>query len=88
MMDNIKYCQSCGMPLTESEGLYGTNSDGSANHEYCIYCYKDGHFTADCTLDQMIESCIPFTLEAHPELTEEEVRKMVTDFLPTLNRWK
>jgi len=34
------------MPLTDE--IYATNKDGSANEEYCIYCYKDGDFTYDC----------------------------------------
>lgn len=87
-MEEIKFCQSCGMPLTSNSNEYGTNKDGSSNTEYCIYCYKDGAFTSDCTMEQMIESCIPFTLEAHPEISSDEARKMVTDFIPTLSRWK
>ena len=35
-----KFCQSCGMPLTED--VLGTNADGSKNEDYCMYCYKDG----------------------------------------------
>ncbi len=50
-----KFCQSCGMPLTEE--LLGTNADGTKNEEYCIYCYKDGKFLQDCTMDEMIEHC-------------------------------
>ena len=36
-----KICQSCGMPITSNEQL-GTNRDGSANIDYCKYCYKNG----------------------------------------------
>jgi|GEM_PF-4972715 len=36
-----KYCQSCGMPLTESN-LLGTNKDQTLNNDFCIYCFKDG----------------------------------------------
>ena len=50
-----KFCQSCGMPLTEE--LLGTNADGSKNEDYCIYCYKDGKFLQECTMDEMIEHC-------------------------------
>ncbi|MFQ7087973.1 MAG: zinc ribbon domain-containing protein, partial [Bacteroides sp.] len=46
-----KFCQSCGMPLQKNEEL-GTNHDGSKNEEYFCYCYKDGAFTMDCTMDQ------------------------------------
>ena len=51
----LKFCQSCGMPL--SPEVLGTNADGSKSDEYCIYCYKDGAFTGDFTMDQMIEFC-------------------------------
>ena len=44
-----KFCQSCGMPLTDE--ILGTNADGSKNEDYCIYCYKDGKFLQDCTMD-------------------------------------
>ena len=50
-----RFCQSCGMPLTEE--VRGTNADGSKNEEYCMYCYRDGQFLQDCTMDEMIEHC-------------------------------
>ena len=50
-----RFCQSCGMPLTED--VLGTNADGSKNEDYCMYCYRDGHFLQDCTMDEMIEHC-------------------------------
>ena len=43
----MKFCQSCGMPLTEE--VLGTNADGSKNEDYCMYCYKDGKFLQECT---------------------------------------
>ena len=42
----MKFCQSCGMPLTNE--ILGTNADGTPNEDYCIYCYKDGKFTRLC----------------------------------------
>ncbi len=58
--DNMeqKFCQSCGMPLTED--VLGTNADGSKNEDYCMYCYKDGKFLQDCTMEEMIEHCAQF----------------------------
>ena len=35
MYNKMKYCQSCGMPLTDE--LLGTNADGSKNEDYCIF---------------------------------------------------
>ena len=56
--DKVKFCQSCGMPLTDD--VLGTNADGSKNDDYCIYCYKDGKFLQDCTMEEMIEHCAQF----------------------------
>ena len=84
------FCQSCGMPLTDE--LLGTNTDGSKNEEYCIYCYKDGAFTSDCTMDEMIEVCAQFVDEVNKNmpkpLTKEEYKQMMREFFPTLKRWK
>jgi hypothetical protein len=84
------FCQSCGMPLADE--LLGTNTDGSKNEEYCIYCYKDGAFTSDCTMDEMIEFCAQFVDEVNKNmpkpLTKEEYKQMMREFFPTLKRWK
>ena len=78
------------MPLTDE--LLGTNTDGSKNEEYCIYCYKDGAFTSDCTMDEMIEFCAQFVDEVNKNmpkpLTKEEYKRMMREFFPTLKRWK
>ena len=50
----IKFCQSCGMPLTRE--ILGTNADGSQNEDYCIYCYKDGKFQQDCTMEVLTDA--------------------------------
>jgi hypothetical protein len=44
-----KFCQSCGMTLTNND-LLGTNADGTSNDEYCCYCFKDGKFTQDISM--------------------------------------
>ena len=56
-----KFCQSCGMPLNPE--VLGTEKDGSKNEEYCTYCYADGHFTVECTMDEMINQCAQFVDE-------------------------
>ena len=80
-----KFCQSCGMPL--SEEIRGTEQDGSKNGSYCLYCYQNGDFTSDITLDEMIEECVPHMVAAHPEMSKEEARKQMKAFFPTLSRW-
>ena len=85
-----KFCQSCGMPLT-NENL-GTNADGSKNEDYCMYCYKDGKFTQDCTMEEMIESCSQFVDEVNKNMpqpiTKDEYKGMMRQFFPMLKRWK
>ena len=84
------FCQSCGMPL--SDEVCGTNADGSMNTEYCKYCYADGHFTQECTMEQMIDFCVQFLDEFNKNtgqhLTADEYREGLRQFFPTLKRWQ
>ena len=66
MEKEMKFCQSCGMPLTDE--VLGTNADGSKNEDYCMYCYKDGKFLQDCTMDEMIEHCSQFVDEVNKQM--------------------
>ncbi len=83
-----KYCQSCGMPMGETDELYGTEKDGTKSKDYCKYCYENGAFTADCTMQEMIEFCVKPMLENAPDMTEEQARAMMKGFFPMLKRWK
>lgn len=82
-----KICQSCGMPMIE-ENQFGKNADGSKNEEYCIYCYPNGAFSKDETMEDMIACCAPIMVQEGTCKDEEEARKMLTEYLPTLKRWK
>lgn len=84
----MKFCQSCGMPLSGDPQLLGTNADGSKNEDYCEYCYVDGKYTVDTTMDRMIEFCIPHVLAANPQMTEDSARAMMKEMYPTLKRWQ
>lgn len=85
-----KFCQSCGMPLTDDDK--GTNADGSRNDDYCNYCYVDGRFRQDLTMEQMVEHCARFTDDINKwsgeNMTVEEAKEMMRQFYPTLKRWK
>lgn len=78
------------MPLN-NENL-GTNADGSKNEDYCMYCYKDGKFTNDCTMEEMIEFCAQFVDEVNKNMpkpmTKEEYKAMMWQYFPMLKRWK
>ena len=90
MKKEMKFCQSCGMPLTDD--VLGTNADGSKNEEYCIYCYKDGAFTGDFTMEEMAEFCAQFVDEYNKNtgqsLTREEYKQMLLQYYPSLKRWQ
>ena len=79
-----KRCQSCSMPLLKSEE-FGTNQDGSQNEEYCVYCYKDGSFIDDVSMEKYIAMNVPFYEQAG--MTEEQMREYCERVFPTLKRW-
>jgi hypothetical protein len=76
------------MPMGKTDEMYGTNADGSKSEDYCKYCFENGAFTQNCTMDEMIEFCIPHMTSANSGMNEVEARKMMTGFFPTLQRWK
>ena len=86
-----KICQSCGMPMVTPEE-FGTNSDGSLNEDYCVYCLKDGKFTVEASMDEMIARYaeIPDALqdENGNSIPKEQFIANMKVFLPTLKRWK
>lgn len=87
-MEQAKFCQSCGMPMEDGAELFGTEKDGSKNSDYCHYCYTNGAFTSEQTMDAMIESCIPFVVDGKPYANAEEARTSMQAFFPTLKRWQ
>lgn len=88
MKDN--FCQSCGMPLHD-KALLATEKDQSLNEDYCIYCYKDGAFTQDISMDEMIDHCVQyleeFNRDSEQKFTKEEAIAQMRQFFPSLKRW-
>lgn len=86
----MKFCQSCGMPLDDENR--GTNADGSRNEDYCVYCYEGGRFLQDVTMEQMINHCARFTDEINRQsgqnMTREQAKEMMRRFFPQLKRWQ
>jgi hypothetical protein len=74
------------MPLMD-DGLYGTNADGTKIEDYCIYCFKDGEFTSDRSMDEMMSFCIDKMIEVHPEMDRDEASAMMKEVFPKLKRW-
>ena len=50
-------CQSCGMPLNDD--ILAKNTDGSFNEQYCMWCWDGEGFAQDCTMEEMVEHCLP-----------------------------
>jgi hypothetical protein len=86
-MQNVSYCQSCSMPLSSAQNL-GTNADGSPNQDYCAYCFKDGKFISNFSMDEMIEFCIPFVSKGNPWPDAATARKAMKETFPDLKRWR
>jgi len=87
-MEPIKdpICQSCGMPLKNSED-FGINSDGSKSDEYCFHCFQSGKFLDEgITLEGKIEKNIKFATQMG--MPEDKARKMCESILPNLKRWQ
>ena len=74
-------CQCCGMPLEDD--ILGKDSDGTLNEDYCKWCYDEGAFLTDCTMEEMVELCLP-----HMQGDEQAARAYLQSVLPTLKRWK
>ena len=77
-------CQSCGMPL--EDGLLAREADGSFNEKYCKWCWSEGKFLQECTMEEMVEHCIPFMPLAQSD--PQACRDYLKSLLPTLERWK
>ena len=78
-------CQSCGLPL-DKETDYGAEADGTKSEEYCTWCYLDGSFTGEESLDAFIEHSAPYMARA-AGISEGEAVSYLAVVLPTLGRW-
>ena len=56
-MDEMIFCQCCGLPL-QAAADFGTEADGTASADYCVYCYKDG--AAATPVKKRLQACSSF----------------------------
>lgn len=90
--DLKQYSQSCGMPLRFDVTEYlGTNGDQSHSDEYCYYCLKDGLYTVDIPMEEMVNIWVKYTEKYNgysgTSYTPQELRTLLNKRLPTLKRW-
>lgn len=85
-LPDVPACQCCGTPFSVPNMPFGTNADGSENHDYCKWCYQDGEFTSS-GLDEIIEYNVPYLMQA-TGYTQEEAVSFMGAVLPTLKRWR
>ncbi len=79
------YCQSCGMMFVAPD-QHGHEADGSEVGDLCRWCYDDGAYVEDVTMDEMIEDCAPRMAKAMG-WTADEAASLLGAVLPTLRRW-
>ena len=86
-------CQSCGM-LIKDETQKGTEKKGEKSDTFCFYCYRDGQFTQNCTVEENGgKRNLGFLNEWNERkwgtnFTLEEARAALKEYLPSLQRWK
>lgn len=88
MNNNVKICQSCGMPLDNDPKKGGTNLDGNISDKYCSFCFQNGKFTDEgISLQEKIEKNIQIAV-SRLNIPESKAREMAESLLPNLERWK
>ncbi len=84
----MNQCQSCGMPMGDTDEKYGLEKDGTKSKDFCSFCYENGEFKHNVTLNEMMDMLLPFMLQHNSNLKEEDARNMLNQHLPNLKRWK
>lgn len=85
-MPEGNYCQSCGMPFYKEE-YHGTEADGSRAEDFCSWCYADGSYTTDETMDEMIEKNVPY-MSKGTGMSAEDAVSFMGALYPNLERWR
>ena len=87
-MEEKQRCQSCGMPLSQDFGNFGTNETGAPVSEYCMFCYQNGAFTnPDQTVEEMIASSVE-NMTTDLGMPPEQATELANTVIPSLGRWQ
>ena len=79
------YCQSCGMMFTGPD-QHGHEADGTETEDFCRWCYDQGAYTYETTMEEMIEDCAPRMAE-YMGWSVDECASLLGAILPNLRRW-
>ena len=83
-----KFCESCGMPMGETDEMYGTESNRSKSTDYCKFCYENGVFTnPNATLEETIELVAAMMVKDFG-FSPEDALEQCKAGIPTLKRWR
>ena len=83
-----KFCESCGMPMGETNEMYGTESNGSKSTDYCKFCYGNGAFlNPNLTLEEQIEAVAALMIKDFG-FSSEDAMEQCKGNIPNLKRWK
>lgn len=86
-----RQCQSCGVML-DSDEIKGNEADGSKSEHYCSYCFQNGRFAHNISMEEMAEHNLrdldSWNRETGLNLSKEQAKAQLLSFLPTLERWK
>ena len=83
-----KFCESCGMPMGETNEMYGTEANGSKSEDFCKFCYESGAFTdPGCTLEEMIGIVADIMVKDFG-FSVEDAKEQCNEGIPKLKRWQ
>ena len=83
-----KFCESCGMPMGDTDEMYGTESNGSKSVDYCKFCYENGIFTnPNATLEETIKFVADMMVKDFG-FSPEDALEQCKAGIPNLKRWK
>jgi len=83
-----KMCESCGMPMGETDEMYGTEANGTKSTDFCASCYDQGAFTQpNTTLDEMIQTVADIMAKDFGFDPADALEQCKVG-LPTLKRWR
>ena len=85
-MDEM-HCQSFGMPMRDP-AQFGTEGDGTLSPDYCSYCYGNGTYLHEMSMEDMLSVCADHVDDWDVEITRDEAVAMMREFFPTLKRWQ